>query len=125
MAHLAYPGFSLECAQEIFRMLRGRTVRQEFKLFMKCQWMLQGGAYGVVPGEPDQVEPSFASGPECDEETARNVLAELKAVGDEGIPETFGAADENAEAIDPATIAIIIQLVTTLIQKWIERRKQN
>lgn len=118
--HQPYPALDLECVTEIVRMVRGRTVRDEIKWFAKHVYNLTGAGLSFFPGEPDDVTPIF--GGEAAEPTVEQVQ-ECKAALEQaqGELQSFGA-DEN-EAIDPATIAMLIQLAVTLITKWLERRK--
>jgi hypothetical protein len=117
MSHQPYPTFELDCIRDLVRMVRGRTVRTELPLFAKCVYTLVGAGLAASVGEPDLVEPSFGSADVSDAD-----LLECQAALQE-FEGTFGAEADGAEAIDPATLAMLIQLAVTLITKWLERRK--
>lgn len=117
MAHQPYAPFDLDCIKDIIRMVRGRTVREELPLFAKCVHSLVGAGLGATIGEPDLVEPSFGAADVSDAD-----LNECAAALQEFEGQSFGA-EADAEAIDPATISLLIQLAMTLIQKWLEKRK--
>jgi hypothetical protein len=119
-----YPQFSLITVTTLWTMLRERTVRDNPKSFAKHLYVLLGAALGLLVGEPDDVQPLFGDAEEADDATLEGLLGELKAAQEDGIAETFGAA-EGEQAIDPATLAILINLAVTLIQKIIERRKNR
>lgn len=120
--HAPYPPLSLECVTEIIRMVRGRTVRDEIKLFAKCVYELVGGGLSLFPGEPEEVEPLIGAA-----DVPTDQLQECKAALEQVQAEaqSFGADADDAEAIDPATLAMLIQLAVTLITKWLERRKNG
>ncbi len=121
--HQPYPPFELACVLALFTMLKNREVRDNPKAFAKHFYVLLGALLGMTVGEPDDVPPLFGQD-EPSTEDLEGLLGELKAVQEDGIPETFGAAD-GEQAIDPATLAILINLAVTLIQKLIERRKNK
>jgi hypothetical protein len=121
--HAPYEPLSIECASDLFRMLRGRTVRDEFKLFCKCFHILLGGVFAVVVGEPDEVEPVVGAADDIPTAELVRLKAEFEQLAADSAT-TFGADDGN-EKLDPATVAMLIQLAVTLITKWIERRKNG
>lgn len=121
VAHLAYPPFSLACVRDTVRIVRGRTVAAEQKLFAKCVWSLAGTGLGATIGEPEEVEPVFASDAIDDGELAE-CRAALEVAYEDGM--AYGAGEGEA-AIDPATLAILIDLAVKLITKWLERRKSG
>jgi hypothetical protein len=120
MSHQPYAPFDLDCVKDIIRMVRGRTVREELPLFAKCVHTLTGTALGATIGEPYLVEPSFGAAEVSDAD-----LNEAAAALQEYQGASFGAEGDSAEAIDPATLAMLIQLAVTLISKWLERRQQG
>lgn len=121
MPHTPYAPFSLECPKEIIRMVSGRTVRNELPLFAKCVHTIAGTALGATIGEPADVEPLVFGSDDVTIADLEEVKAALKEVKEEP---TFGAG-EGDEAIDPATLMLLIDLAIKLITKLIERRKQG
>lgn len=117
MSLLAYPAFSLEVVQGIVRIVRGRTVAAEYQLFVKLVWSIVGTGLGATIGEPANVEPVFGA---VDDGELTECQAALEAAYEEGM--AYGGAEGEA-AIDPATIAILIDLAIKIITRIIERRR--
>lgn len=125
MAHIhqPYPAFSLDCPKQIIRMVSGRTVRAEIKLFAKCVWSIAGTGLGATIGEPDDVEPLVFGSDQVEVAQLEEAKAALEQVAAEG--ERFGAGEgEGEEAIDPVTL-MLIQMAIQLFAKWIEKRRQG
>ena len=118
-----YPQFSLVTVTTLWTMLRERTVRDNPKAFAKHLYVLMGAALGLLVGEPEDVPPLFGDVEQADDANLESLMTELKAVKEEGL-ETFGAA-EGEQAIDPATIIMLIQVIVPLIQKILERRRNR
>lgn len=121
--HPPYAAFDVDCVKDVIRIIRGGTVREELPLFAKCVHTLVGAGLGATIGEPPGPlaasavaetvveECSLSSLEEC-----RHVLEDLQEDG----PGTFGADEA---AIDPATLAVLIQLAVQLLNAWINRKK--
>lgn len=114
-SHAPYPAFDLDCMREVVRIVRGGTILTEKKLFAKCVYELTGAGLSLTIGEPDvlgpfagTVEPSLTDLEDC-----------CSALQDADV---FGAAED--EAIDPATIMLLVELAVKIITAIIERRKQ-
>ncbi len=120
MAHQPYPPFSSECLSDLYRLVTTRAVREELPLFAKCLYTLIGASLGMSIGEPTHVEGVFGDA-EPDAAELEKCRDALQSYADEG--QTFGADGDEAEKLDPATIAMLIQLAVTLISKWLERRR--
>lgn len=123
--HQPYPPFDVECIQDIFRLVRGRTVRDELPLFAKCVYTLVGAGLSITLGEPNDGpmlagQPADALEGVSDDELQKCCQALEQA---EGEVQTFGAGDAEAEKLDPATLALLIQLAIQVIQAIINRRK--
>ncbi len=121
--HEPYPRLSTECFGDILRIVRSRAVRDELALFLKCVYTLLGAALGATVGEPPGPMASQfdAALSECTLGELVELRSSLTAFQDDmadGI-EVYGAGDT---AIDPATLAIIMQLVMALINKWINKK---
>jgi hypothetical protein len=127
MAHQPYPKFSLECATELWRILRQRSLRDESVLAAKCSYTLSGAGLGLLVGEPPDVEPSFGdAGPELDLETAESLRSEMQTFLDEG-ERSFGDAKGEA-AIDPIVMVFIVEgikLALKAIESWIKKRREG
>lgn len=117
--HQPYPPFQLECVTEIVSIVRRGAVREELKSFAKHAYTLQGAIQGAIIGEPDDIGPLIGSAQiDPDKLTeAHDALVEAQ-----GQLQSFGAGETEAEAIDPETILLIVQLVAKLIEAL---RKRN
>jgi hypothetical protein len=119
--HDPYPRFSTECFSDTLRIIRSRAVRDELALFLKCVYTLLGAALGATVGEPpgpmaSQLDSALN---ECTLDELIELRSSMIALQEDGF-ETFGASET---AIDPATLAIIMQLVMALINKWINKKQ--
>lgn len=119
--HAPYPAFDLDCIRDIIAIVRAGEVRPRLAEFVKCVYILTGAALSVTVGEPEGVEP-LVGAPKADDELLEEAKAAL-AEAEEGL-HGFGAAADDAEAIDPATLMLIIQLATKLIEAWLSKRRQ-
>ena len=115
MSHQPYPDFSPSCFGDIIRIGRGGTIREELPLFVKCLYTIEGAALKATVGEPDAFGTPFDSASRDDLVECQAALAAIKEDG----PGVFGA---DGAAIDPATIAIIVQSVMALINLWLNRK---
>lgn len=121
--HPPYPTFDVECFKDTLRIIRGGTVREELPLFAKSFHTLLGAAFGAIIGEPPGPMSAAALGEEFMQECSLDELKQLR-VGLESLNEDgpgLAAADE--AAIDPATLALIVQLVLALVNKWINKKE--
>lgn len=125
MPHIDYPAFSLDPIQDVVRAVRAGTLRDDLPLAAKCAWEIVGMGLGATVGEPAEHPHGFGAngGEEAnveDLEACRDGLQQLDV-------QTFGAAGDSAdaEAIDPATLTMLIQLAVSIITKLIERRKNR
>lgn len=116
--HQPYPPFQLECVTEIVSIVRRGAVREELKSFAKHAYTLQGAIQGAIIGEPDDIGPLIGS---AQIDPFKLAEAHDALVNAQGQLQSFGAA-EDAEAIDPETILLIVQLVAKLIEAL---RKRN
>jgi hypothetical protein len=116
LSHQAYPAFSLDCVKDVIRIVRGGTITAELPLFAKCVYTLVGAGLGAAIGEPPDVAPALAAA-DSDAEL-RECCAALESVA--GVQM---AAAEGEQAIDPATIALLVQLAVQLIQAFLNRKK--
>lgn len=120
MSHQPYPAFDIDCAKDIVRIVRNGAIAAEAPLFAKCVYTLAGAGLAMSVGEPSDVQGVFGDAEVTTDDLEECLNALQKA--EDSSEENFGAGDE-AEAIDPATIAMLIQLAITLITKWLERRR--
>lgn len=121
MPHTSYPPFALTPITEIIQAVRAGTLRDDVPLAAKCAWEIVGMGLGATVGEPAEHPHAFGAGPEVSTADLEECKAALESV--EG--QSFGAAGDEAEAIDPATLAMLIQLAVSIITKLIERRKNR
>lgn len=118
--HHPYPEtLPVECVTEIIGIVRSGEVREKVDHLANCAWTIAGYGLRVSLGEP-QHEETFGSAGDVDQ------LEECKAALESACSEqeSFGAAAD-AEAIDPATLAIILQLAIKVITALINRRKNK
>lgn len=122
--HVPYPSFDIECFTEIVRIVRERAISTERKWLAKHCWMIVSGSIKLSIGEPDNgpilvgQEPSELEAVSTEELT--QCCEALEAA--QGEAQSFGAGDAEAEAIDPALIAILIDLAFKIIKGWLDRR---
>lgn len=120
-----YPALDAECLQTIVRLVRNGQVRDEFKLFAKCVYSLVGAGLGLVVGEPDPSTRQFSVEdlPDEDLTAAQSALSDL---AEDGVPQAAIAdGDDPQKAMDPATVALLIQMAIKVIGAIIERRKNR
>lgn len=121
--HTPYPSFSLLCVQEVIRIVRGGTLKDELALFVKCAYTLTGSFLGTTIGEPGE-EHAVGSVETASVDEIKECKDALELVAFQGFvdvdSETLFGNDETA--IDPATLALIVQLAIKLISKWLENR---
>lgn len=123
MQHRPYPSLQLECVTTLIDITRRGALRAEIKEAAKCAYELGGAVLGVTVGEPADlivgdaaretyVEPSLQELETCH--------AQLTASAPE--LEAFGAEDAEAQ-IDPATMALIIQLALKALEFFMNRKR--
>lgn len=123
MPHRPYPQLQLECVTTLIDITRRGALRSEIKEAAKCAYELGGAMLGVTVGEPadlivgDATRETFVEPSLQDLETCH---AQLVASAPE--LEAFGA-EVAAEAIDPATMAIIIQLALKALEFFMNRKR--
>lgn len=119
MAHEPYPSFSPACFGDIIRIVRGGTVREELPLLAKCLYTLIGASLSATIGEPDETFAAAIDSLSVDE--LGECYSALQGVKEDG-PGIYGAGES---AIDPATLAMLIQLGMALLKAWIDRKNQG
>lgn len=113
----AYPqSLPLECISAVVSMVRNREVAEKKAEFAHCVWEIQGFAQKSLLGEGEH---NFGDAGPWSEAELTECATALKDFQDE--PPTFGATEE--EAIDPATLMILVQLAIKLITALANRRK--
>lgn len=121
--HQPYPALDLACASELWRLVRERAIRTEFPLFAKCVYSLLGTALGQFVGEPDGVEVLFGGG-DADDSTLAALQTELESLHADGPPAEVFGAEGDQEALNPAVIAIIMQVLPLIIELIKKRRNK-
>lgn len=117
--HEPYPQFSVECFKEFLRIVRGNTIREELALFVKCLWTLISGGLAATIGEPPGPAPTFGhEGVDCTTDELQECLTALQGMKEDG-PGIYGAGET---AIDPAILAILIDLGIKAIMAWLAKR---
>lgn len=128
MSHRPYPTLDVKCVTTIIDILRRGAIQAEIKEFAKCSYELGGAALGIMVGEPEDVIVGAADvaaindGPtegqlkECHAALTGAELTLDSAWGDSG-------SDGNAEKLDPATVALIIQLALKALEFFLNRKK--
>lgn len=119
MSHQPYPTFSPACCGDIIRIVRTGTVREELPLLAKCLYTLIGAALAGTVGEPDETFAEALASMSVDE--LGECYAALQTVNEDSNG-LYGAGES---AIDPATLALLIQLGMALLKAWIDRRNQG
>lgn len=123
MPHRPYPQLQLECVTSLIDITRRGALRAEIKEAAKCAYELGGAVLGATVGEPadlivgDDVRETFVEPSLQDLETC---YAQLSASAPE--LEAFGAEDPNAQ-LDPATVALIIQLAMKALEFFMNRKR--
>lgn len=121
--HPPYAAFDVDCVKDVLRIVRSGSVKDELPLFAKCVHTLVGAGLGATIGEPPGPLAASAVAETAVEECSLSSLEECRHVLEdlqEDGPGTFGA---DPAAIDPATLAVLIQLAVQLLNAWINRRK--
>lgn len=123
--HQQYPPFSLECVTNIVRIVRARAIAEERALFAKCVYELVGAGLAMSVGEPS--DGPFAGSNEVLESTKVEELEDCRAALSEaqGQVESFGAAVDEKVGLDPATLALLLQIGMKLLEAIIARRKNR
>lgn len=93
--------------QNVIRIVRTGAVKAEYKQLIASAYEVEGYLLGTFVGEPS---------PKLMAQAGAGDLLECGKVLEAYKPQLGAEAD--ATAIDPATIAMILQLVMTLIQAW-------
>lgn len=125
MPHQPYPTFDVDCAKDIYRIVTSGQIVEEKSLFAKCVYTLVGAGLGLTLGEPDDVKPLLLAAEGIDLATLEQCREALAGVADTGLPPGMMAApDAGEKAIDPATLAMLIQLAVQLITAFINRKKK-
>lgn len=121
--HSPYPSFDLKCVTTLWTMLVARAIRSNLPSAAKHFYVLLGAALGLLVGEPEDVQPIFGDAQEADDATLKKLLTELEGVQADGVPETFGAGEDD-KAGNPVVIALITALLPVLIDA-IKKRLEN
>ena len=130
MTHRPYPNLDLGCIKTVIDIGRRGAIKAEIKTFAKCGYELLGAGLSITVGEPDDVIPidgvTMVGVAPVEEPTVEQVeeaqgyliaaLPDLEAYGAQ-------ATEAGIEAIDPATLALIVQLVLKGIELWLSRKK--
>lgn len=75
--HVPYPPLSIECLQDVARIVRAKAFKAERKLLVKCTWMLGGTGLKYSVGEPDEPEPGPFGAADVPREALRDCHAAL------------------------------------------------
>lgn len=113
---MPYPeGIPTVAVAAVVRIIREGTIRAESALFVESLYDLVGALLAIIFGDS---QPTFGASPDGSLDELASLLA---SVEEDGLPTegTFGADEK---AIDPATILLIIQLVSKLIEMWKKRK---
>lgn len=130
MQHRPYPSLQLECVTTLIDITRRGALRAEIKEAAKCAYELGGAVLGVTVGEPADLIVGDASsgdnGAPFSETYVEPSLQELETCHAQltaSAPEleAFGAEDAEAQ-IDPATMALIIQLALKALEFFMNRK---
>lgn len=130
MQHQPYPEFKLECVTTLIDIGRRGAIREEIRDFAKCAYDLGGGLLKVTVGEPDDVIVGATS--DGEEQLAECSLEQLEEAHNVAVSaflelESYGALPGALpgaeEAIDPATLTLIMQLVLKALEFWMNRKK--
>lgn len=120
MAHHPYPEtLPVECITEIIRTVRQRKIAEDAANFANCLWTVVGFGLKVGVGEATHEDGPFGAADVSVEQLdeCHNALAEASTLS----AAEFGADDPNK--LDPATIALLIQLAMQIITAWLNRKK--
>lgn len=122
MTHQPYPPFQLECLTTIVRIVRSKAIAEERALFAKCLYEILGAGLALGFGEPDG---PILTGQESAELEAASTAELMKCCEalESAQSEVQSVGDAEAKAIDPATLAILIDLAIRIITAIINRRK--
>lgn len=131
MLHQPYPELQLECVTTLIDIGRRGAFRAEIKEAAKCAYDIEGAALKIFVGEPDDVivgqavTQVGAQLEQCSLEQLEECHATLDEMSSElsCATESFGA--EAAEGIDPATLALFMQLAMKLIELFMNRKKNT
>lgn len=123
MGHPYPESLPVDCLTDIVSLIRSRQVAAEKAKFFNCVWTVQGYAQKLGFGDPEQQFGEAAPLQEADanqlDDCAVALLSFKSEVSDEP---TFGADGE--EAIDPATILVLIELAMKVIEFIRNRRNK-
>jgi hypothetical protein len=128
VTHRPYPNLDIECVTTLIDIGRRGAIRTEIKSFAKCGYELLGAGLLITVGEPDDVIPidgvtsvGFGDAPEPTIEQVEEAHGYLTAA----LPdlESYGAEEGGAEAIDPATLTMIVTLILKGLELWLSRKK--
>jgi hypothetical protein len=130
MARVSYPALAFDNLTAAIDLFRAGQVMEKRSLFANLAWNIQGPLQALVFGDPDKqlVGAVFAEDAElqADLEDRLHEFAEIlhRTLVQFSTVAAAGAGDADTQAIDPATILAIVNVVLQLIDAW-RKRRQN
>lgn len=111
MSHVLYPTqFPVQCALDVVSLIRSGNYKDHIPEFGLHLWNLQGYAQYAALGLPPNH--AFSAGPLASDEQLSELEDNLVAFTEDADRGAFGAS---AEAIDLATILLLIQVASQVI----------
>lgn len=111
--------FPLTQVQDIIRMVRDRTVRSELRLFAESVWTIIGYCLGMLLRKEPLIGADVFAMEQLDEAFAS--MSTLQS-GDGCLCDDPGAEAAGEEAIDPATIIMLVELALKIWQALKNRK---
>jgi hypothetical protein len=122
MSHHPYPAvLPTECLTTVISLIRNRQVADQPAEFANCLWTMVGFGLKLGFGDPDAHEEKFGAADVPSDKELNECHAALASYEDDG--PSFAAA-EGEQAIDPATIVVLVQLVMQIIEFLRNRKKK-
>ena len=112
MSHVLYPTqFPVQCALDVVSLIRSGNYKDSIPEFGLHLWNLQGYVQYATLGLPPNH--AFSAGPLASDGQLAELEDNLVAFTEDADRGAFGAA--GADAIDPATVLMLIQVATQVI----------
>jgi hypothetical protein len=128
MTRLAYPTLAFDSLSQAIGLLRAGQAIEQRALFANLVWNVQGSLQALALGDPDkQLAGGAGNGyatPPALESQLEEFDGALRSAQSQLAAATTAAAESDApNAVDPATIMAIINVVLQLIDAWRKRRQ--